>query len=64
MHYTSQYELTLFSDCATAAAKDQAAYYKCFSIKEEDYADDGAEAETGTDATQKPDKTAEPEKKE
>lgn len=64
MHYTSQYELTLFSDCATAAAKDQAAYYKCFSIKEEDYAEEGTEAETGTDATQKPDKTAEPEKKE
>ncbi|MGI9415255.1 MAG: hypothetical protein ACR2PM_16385 [Hyphomicrobiales bacterium] len=68
MHYTSQYELTLFSDCATAAADDQAVYYKCFSIEEEDYgADDtgaGTGAETGTGDTGKTDKAAEPEKKE
>ena len=60
LHYTSQYELSLFSDCAAKAADDRAAYYKCFSVKEEDYAGDYTDGETEPDNPQKPEK---PEKK-
>ena len=63
LHYTSQYELTLFSDCATKAGDDQAAYYKCFSVKEEDYAADYTDAETETGNPQKSDEPEKPEKK-
>ena len=45
IHYDAQIELQIFADCADAAGDDQEAYYRCFSVDEDQEAED-PDAET------------------
>ncbi len=50
IHYDSPYELQYFSECADTASEDEDAYYRCFSVEEDDDAEAAdASADESTD---------------
>lgn len=52
IHYDSPYELQYFSGCADTAGEDEDAYYRCFSVEEDDYAEEtDASTDESTDTS-------------